>query len=191
MKNVITLVAALFLTTFAFANNNPTYETAMQTALNNPNRVNKLIVADIAPVQYPPHHQQILAGLQQIDLENIVNRKAADQQLAPFVETASIRQFLLRNLTTEQGKFRFKCNLNNISQAYSQIMQGQVSDNAFTNATLFIKGGDSDYITAEHKNIIAQLFPNSQAKIIANAGHWLHAEKPNLFNKIALNFLQQ
>lgn len=164
---------------------------AMQTALSFPERVNKLIVADIAPVQYPPHHQQILAGLQAINVEQLTNRKQADAELAHYVEEAGIRQFLLKNLAVENGKFRFKCNLSNISSCYQQIMQGQQSDQAFEKAVLFIKGGNSDYITAEHKEVIGSLFPMSQAKIIQGAGHWLHAEKPAIFNKIVLNFLSQ
>lgn len=162
---------------------------AMTAALLHPEKVEKLLVADIAPIQYPPHHQQILAGLQSLKLEVLKNRKEADQALAEYVELPSTRQFLLKNLQTRDGKLSFKCNLANIQSCYEQIMQGQNYSQAFEGKTLFIKGGDSDYIKAEHREKINQLFPQAQAKIISGAGHWLHAEKTSIFNKIVRDFL--
>jgi len=165
---------------------------AMQVALSNVQRINKLIVADIAPVEYPAHHLTIIEGLKAIDLTKVQKRKDADIQLEQYVEDVGVRQFLLRNLAiNEQGKFVLKCNLNNIESGYQQIMQSNEShDNQqFNGETLFIKGGNSDYILAEHQSTINTLFPNAKAKIIQGAGHWLHAEKTIAFNKIVLNFL--
>jgi len=165
---------------------------AMQIALSHAQRVNKLIVADIAPVKYPAHHLAIIEGLQAIDLAKLEKRKDADTQLANYVENAGVRQFLLRNIImNKQGQFNFKCNLNNIEHGYQEIMQSnEKEDNQnFLGDTLFIKGGDSDYILPEHQNIIKTLFPNAKAKIIQGAGHWLHAEKTVAFNKIVLDFL--
>ncbi|GHG01119.1 alpha/beta fold hydrolase [Thalassotalea marina] len=162
---------------------------AMQLALEHPARVNKLAVADIAPVQYSAHHEQIFAGLNAIDLAAIKSRTDADKTLAQYVETPSVRQFLLRNLTkTEQG-FAFKCNLDYLTQGYSQIMTAYQGNSTFNSPTLFIKGGESNYITSEHRAKINQLFPHAKAKIIQGAGHWLHAEKTVAFNKILLDFL--
>ncbi len=162
---------------------------AMQVAQQFPSRVNKLIVADIAPVTYPNHHQEIIKGLQSIDL-SIVNKRAdADKQLLPFVPEMGIRQFLLRNLTIKEHTAKFKCNLSNIANCYNQIMQGMIGEQHCPNETLFIKGGNSDYITSEHRPTIIKYFPNSRAKIIQGAGHWLHAEKTTAFNKIVQDFL--
>jgi len=162
---------------------------AMQIALNFPELVDRLAVADIAPVTYPAHHRHIIDGLSSLDLTKLENRKSADLALSAYVKESSTRQFLLRNLTMKAGRLTFKCNLGNIAQCYSQIMQGSPLDKQYSKATLFIKGGNSDYITAEHHDIIKQLFPNSSAKIIQNAGHWLHAEKTIAFNKIVRDFL--
>ncbi|MGL1957904.1 MAG: alpha/beta fold hydrolase [Colwellia sp.] len=171
---------------------------AIQTALNYPERIKKLIIADIAPVNYPPHHLHIIEGLQAIDVNQIKSRKEADKQFANYVDNTGVRQFLLRNLfADESGKFNFKCNIKYISDCYSQIMQANDTTNTaskaeshqFTGQTLFIKGGNSDYILPEHKSAIAKILPNSKAKIIQGAGHWLHAEKTTVFNRIVMDFL--
>jgi esterase len=163
---------------------------AMQVALEHSEKIDKLIVADISPVIYPPHHNHIIEGLQSIDLKNISSRKDADSQLAQYVNEAGVRQFLLRNLSTSNGIFNFKCNLDYIKQCYQQIITAYQGEQQFCGNTLFIKGGDSNYITAEHRDIIKQLFPVSRAKIIQGAGHWLHAEKTTAFNKIVNDFLK-
>ncbi len=165
---------------------------AMKIALSFPERISKLIVADIAPVKYPAHHLTIIEGLQAIDLTQVHKRKDADIQLSKYVTDNGVRQFLLRNIAlNEQGKFQFKCNLLFIAQGYEQIMQslsGQ-TDEQFNGDTLFIKGANSDYILPEHHSAIALLFPKAKAKIIQGAGHWLHAEKTVAFNKIVTRFL--
>ena len=166
----------------------------MKIALSFPKRVNKLIVADIAPVTYPAHHLSIIEGLQAIDLTQVNKRKDADIQLEKYVENIGVRQFLLRNIAlNEQGAFQFKCNLNYIEQSYPQIMQNisEQTDISFNGNTLFIKGANSDYILPEHQKIISMFFPNAKAKVIQGAGHWLHAEKTIAFNKIVLGFLNK
>ena len=165
---------------------------AMQFALDNPNVVEKLVVADIAPVQYPPHHNHIIEGLKSIDLSSIASRKEADVQLAKYISEPGVRQFLLRNLSQQKSgdrKFEFKCNLAFIDQCYHQIAKGYDGNEKFTKPTLFIKGSESDYITAQHRPKIAAHFPLAKAKIIQGAGHWLHAEKTTAFNKIVSDFL--
>lgn len=164
---------------------------AMEVALNHPNYINQLIVADIAPIAYPPHHNQIIQGLQSIDFAQVGNRKEADAQLAHYVDDVGVRQFLLRNLTKKNEQLTFKCNLEFIALNYPQIVQGYQGNKQFSKPTLFIKGGNSDYITSDHREKISQLFPHSKAKVIQGAGHWLHAEKTVAFNRIVLNFLAE
>ncbi|MFD2167086.1 alpha/beta fold hydrolase [Thalassotalea euphylliae] len=165
---------------------------AMQIALNFPDRVKRLIVADIAPVAYPAHHQRIIEGLQSLDFNTIKSRKEADEQLSAYVDEQGVRQFLLRNLkTTDDGKLAFKCHVDFIANSYPQIMKAFDESLSFEGDVLFIKGGNSNYITQEHRDIIGQHFPNSSAKIISGAGHWLHAEKTIAFNKIVKDFLNK
>jgi len=191
-QDVIELLDHLDIDNSAILGHSMGGKIAMQIALEHHSRVNKLIVADIAPVAYPAHHQEIISGLKAIDLSKVNNRKDADQQLANYVEDHGVRQFLLRNLAksnNETGEYHFKCALNYISECYPQIMFGYQGNSTFRDKTLFIKGGNSNYITAAHRPIISKLFPNSKAKIINDAGHWLHAEKSVAFNKIVSDFL--
>lgn len=164
---------------------------AMQTALIAPERIDKLIVADMSPVQNFARHEKIILGLQSVNqnLGHLENRKAADAQLASYVDEVGVRQFLLRNLAVIDGKLSFKCHLNNIVNGYQQILAALPTKQQFHGETLFIKGGNSDYILAQHQQAIVKLFPNSKAKIIQGAGHWLHAEKPVAFNKLCQDFL--
>lgn len=191
-KDVITLLDSLSISSCHLLGHSMGGKIAMQIALNYPQRVKKLIVADIAPVEYPAHHLSIIKGLQSINLTKVKKRKDADGQLAQYVEDIGVRQFLLRNITmNEQGQFLFKCNLNNIEQGYQQIMKANKVQNGqqFEGKTLFIKGGNSDYILAKYQHTITTLFPNAKAKIIQGAGHWLHAEKTVAFNKVVVDFL--
>ena len=191
-QDVITLLNNLSIECCHILGHSMGGKIAMQIALSHSHRVNKLIVADIAPVEYPAHHLTIIKGLQSIDFTKVIKRSDADSQLAKYVDNSGIRQFLLRNITlNEQGQFSFKCSLDNIEQGYPQIMKSnEIQDKQeFTGETLFIKGGDSDYILPEHQHTIKTLFPHAKAKIIQGAGHWLHAEKTTAFNKIVSNFL--
>ena len=162
---------------------------AMELALTAPALVEKLIVADIAPAEYPPHHKQIIAGLRSLDFTMIKQRKDADIQLSQYVDNLSVRQFLLRNLSSENGQFSFKCNLENIAKNYPKIMTAYQGSNSYQGPTLFIKGANSDYILPEHRTAILRLFPQSRARVIQGAGHWLHAEKTLAFNRSVEGFL--
>lgn len=188
-SDIVSLMNELNMTKADFLGHSMGGKIAMQLALSHRKKVNKLIVADIAPVTYPAHHQQIIQGLLSLNFEQINSRKEADTALSQYVEDVGVRQFLLRNLSQSNGKLTFKCNLEGIANCYSQIMQAFDENLTFDGDTLFVKGGNSNYITAEHRETILNYFPNSKAKIIAGAGHWLHAEKPVAFNKIVKDFL--
>jgi esterase len=192
-KDVITLLDHLRIERCIILGHSMGGKIAMQIALEYPNRVEKLIIADISPVSYPPHHTEIIKGLQSIKLNQVTKRIDADKQLSAFVDNLGVRQFLLRNLAPDpEGNFAFKCSLQFIDAGYPQIMLANIipdGKKAYEGETLFIKGGDSDYITAEHRVAIAAMLPNSKAKIIQGAGHWLHAEKTVAFNKIVLEFV--
>ena len=181
---------SLALKPFALLGHSMGGKIAMQYALQNADKPQRLLLADIAPVGYPPRHNSIFAGLNSIDLTTLSSRAEADQLLAAYIQEAGVRQFLLKNLykdPTEQFQWRF--NLTALIDNYQQLLAAPESTQPYSGATLFIKGGNSDYIQAAHQPLILQLFPNASAKIIQGTGHWLHAEKPAAFSKIVSDFL--
>lgn len=161
---------------------------AMQLALNDGAQVDRLVVADIAPVAYTPHHAQIFAGLQSIALDSLQNRQQADQQLAKFVDDSGVRQFLLKSLFRDDTGFRWRFNLPVLATEYAQMLAAPTGV-PFAGPTLFIKGGDSDYILPEHEAPMRALFPMFEFKMIEDTGHWLHGEKPDVFNALVRRFL--
>jgi len=163
---------------------------AMQLALSHPEKVKRLIIADISPVQYTPHHDDVFEGLFAINLENLKSRSEADKVLAEKVPELSVRAFLLKNLyRNESGGFSWRMNLPALHSEYIHISKPPAGK-PFQGPTLFIKGANSDYILPEHREQILELFPTATYKLIQGAGHWPHAEKPELFSKLVLNFLQ-
>ncbi|WP_127022987.1 alpha/beta fold hydrolase [Rheinheimera mangrovi] len=162
---------------------------SMEFALRYPQRVNKLILADISPVQNRPRHLEILSALDSIDLSNLQSRQQADQQLALSIAETGVRQFLLKSLYKEDERFRWRFNIKALIANYQQLLEAPPSKGPYTGPTLFIKGAESDYLLPEHQSLIQQLFPQSKAKVIMGTGHWLHAEKPVAFAKIVTDFL--
>lgn len=167
-------------------------KTAMQFACNHPQRVNKLIVADIAPKYYPPHHQEIINGLKAIDTTNLKSRKDADEQLKKHLSNPGIRQFLLKNLyRNDDKKLCFKFNLDVLSQKMEEIGDNISSTDSFDGQTLFLRGDRSEYITKNDFEVIHRHFPKADVETIDNAGHWLHAENPKQFYQKSLSFLHK
>lgn len=164
-------------------------KTVMKFAQNYPEFVEKLIVADIAPKAYPPHHQKILEGLSTIDFDEQTSRGAIDKHLQQFIPEPGVRQFLLKSTYWEsKGKLGLRFNLSSIKNNIDVIGE-EVSDGQFDGDVLFIRGLNSKYIQDEDLPQIHQLFPNSKLESIENAGHWLHAEQPQEFLDKTLSFL--
>lgn len=161
---------------------------AMQMASLTDN-IDKLIVVDIAPVDYQPSHTKILEGLQALKAHPLSNRKEADSLLAPYEPSLPIRQFLLKNLSNTDQGLQLTLAVENIANAYQTILAKPELREGNPVATLFIKGEKSDYIVAEYQDSILRAFPNASFKIIAGTGHWLHAEKPVPFTSLVKRFL--
>ncbi|WP_111976492.1 alpha/beta fold hydrolase [Algibacillus agarilyticus] len=188
-QDVFETLDALAIDDFTVLGHSMGGKVAMQMALQSPARIERLIVADIAPITYPERHQQIFNGLNAINLSTIKNRTDADITLAKHVTEPGVRQFLLRNLVKEPNGFNWKMSLNNIMAGYQDVIGFPTLQTQYTKPTLFIKGGASEYITREHQTATLALFPSATAKVIQGAGHWLHAEKTVIFNKIVHDFL--
>lgn len=165
-------------------------KTAMNFAVKYPKHLRQLIVVDIMPKAYPVHHDQILEGLEAIDLQAIQSRNEADQVLSGFVPEADVRQFLLKNLSRNaNGGFEWKINLKAIDQNIEAIGQGMVVEGAYDGPTLFINGTRSNYYKPGDEKLALQIFPKATWATL-ETGHWVQAEKPKEFSELVLNYLQ-
>jgi esterase len=165
---------------------------AMQVAMSHQERVNKLVIVDIAPVDYKPdRHGGVLEGLTSLATTRPDSRKEADQLLATYVDELSVREFLLKNLIrAEDKRFDLRLYMEGIIANYYDKLTLAPTGKPFLGPTLFIKGEDSAYIQDKHRIKVLELFPNTKLKVIENTGHWLHAEKPDTFYKTVSLFLK-
>lgn len=166
-------------------------KTAMLTATLHSDLIKKLIIVDIAPKFYAPHHQSIIEGLFAVKAAKIKSRKEADAVLAQHFDNTGIRMFLLKNLywkTKTELDFRF--NLEAIVSQIDQIGSALQEGLTFDNPTLFIDGEKSDYILDSDLSLIDEHFSDNEIIEISNAGHWVHAENPDMFWEKVMQFLQ-
>jgi len=180
---------ALGLESFSLLGHSMGGKTAMLFAQKYPQYLKKLIVADIAPRYYAPHHAEIIAALKSLNIKNIKDRQTADIELAKTIKEPSTRQFLLKNLyRKEDNTFDWRFNLtaiaNNIHEVGAALPQSPVYID-----TLFLRGERSNYIQNNDEALIKLNFPNSEIQTIPHAGHWLHAEQPLTFSDAVLRFL--
>ena len=164
---------------------------AMLFATNYPEMVDKLIIADIGPKYYAPHHQDILAGLNAVDFSTKPSRTDVEETLYPFIPDFGTRQFLMKNLYwKESGQLDFRFNLKVFNEKI-EVIGTALPDNAlFENPTMFIRGGNSKYILDTDLPDIKKHFPNFELATIPNVGHWLHAENPTLLFELTARFLK-
>lgn len=163
---------------------------AMHLATKHPQRVNKLIVVDIAPKYYPPHHQQIFKGFHSVDLANLENRRQADEQMSKVIANMGVRQFILKNLhRNKEGEFQWKLNVNAIERSVENVGKGLEDEVHYDRTTLFIAGEKSNYILEEDHELIKGVFSNADIVTVEKAGHWVHAENPNELGRVVLEFL--
>ena len=166
-------------------------KTAMQFALQFPARVEKLIVSDMAPRAYAPAHEKIFAALLALDLKSFSTRQQIEDALAPEIPNLVLRRFLLKNLgRNSTGEFFWKINLRGLLENYPQLRQPISAPAPFVKPTLFIRGGKSNYINPEDEPLMRKLFPRSDVKTVAAAGHWVHADAPEIFLGLVLDFLR-
>lgn len=165
-------------------------KTAMQFASFQPDMVEKLLVADIAPKYYPPHHQEIMNALKAVPRKTIESRVQADEIMARHLSDPGIRQFLLKNLHwAEKDRLDFRFNLDVLQNELETVCEALADDTIFEKPTLFLKGEFSDYIVEEDLELINTHFPFARLETIERAGHWLHAENPAQFVTKSLEFM--
>ncbi len=163
---------------------------AMRLALDHPWSVRSLVIADIAPVSYPSHHDDVFTALQAVASAGCESRSAAAEVMSAHLDEATVIQFLLLSLHRgKDGLYRWRFNLDGLHRDYAALREGLGAAAPYKGPVLFIKGGESDYITTAHGDAIARLFPASRVRVMAGCGHWLHAEQPERFNQLVGEFL--
>ena len=166
-------------------------KTAMLLATSYPNLVDKLLVADIGPKFYAPHHQDILAGLNAVDFAIKPSRNDVEEIMKNYIPDFGTRQFLMKSLYwQEPGQLAFRFNLAVFNNEIDEIGKALQTELIFEKPTLFIRGGNSNYIKDNDIENIKKHFPNSSIETIPNVGHWLHAENPEMFYELASIFLK-
>ncbi|MCB0446224.1 MAG: alpha/beta fold hydrolase [Gelidibacter sp.] len=165
-------------------------KTAMLFAVEYPELVSKLIVADISPRFYPIHHDAILNGLSALDFKTIKSRGEADDILKRYVSDFGTRQFLLKNLYWKtKDELALRLNLEVLKDTVSEVGEALPIHSKFDKDTLFLRGDRSEYIALSDEALITSHFPKAQIVTISNAGHWLHAENPTDFYDEVSKFL--
>ncbi len=164
---------------------------AMEFALRFPEKCANLIVVDIAPKKYKPGHDEIFKALFALDTTNTEKtRKDFDQDMQPLIPEFGVRQFLLKSLERkEDGSYQWKFNLEALHTHYTAISDEPEGNRIYKGPTLFLRGGNSRYVSDEDQAKVAALFPNYRLETIAGAGHWVHAEKPGELVEVVSGFL--
>ncbi len=162
---------------------------AMMLALTHPDKVRRLVVADIAPIAYRHSQAHLIEAMRALDLSRIETRRDADEQLSRHVDTPEVRAFLLQSLDVREGKWSL--NLDVLAREMDGIVDWPETDAVFDGPVLFLSGSESDYVTDEGKEAARRLFPRARFASIPGAGHWLHAEKPREVEAAVRAFLDR
>lgn len=161
---------------------------AMWLALQHPELLGKVIIVDIAPVTYQHSFDTMIDALCSLPLEELANRKQADDFLSERIPDSSFRQFLLQNLVLENGNYQWRIDLNIFKQAAPGIIAfpetGQLSP--CVKALKVLAGGNSQFVKPDS---FAAIFPHADIEFLPGAGHWLHVEVPELFLQQVRSYL--
>lgn len=164
-------------------------KTAMAIAAFAPQRVEKLIVIDIAPITYRQNrHAPFFAGLFAVSQSNATNRQQAKAVMAEHITDEGIQQFMLKSFSSEAPE-RFLFNLSALQHNYQNLMGWQEVN--VERPTLFIKGALSDYIQVQDSQTILRQFPLAKSFVVANTDHWVHTEKPETVIRAIQRFLSE
>ena len=156
---------------------------SMMLALARPDQVNRLLVADIAPVAYAHSQTPLIEAMRKLDLGALTTRAEADAALAKDVDNPGVRAFLLQSLDLRAEPPRWRLNLDVLEQEMDRITGWPDPSGQYGGPTLFLSGAASDYVQPAHRPAIKALFPNARFAKLPGAGHWLHAEAPRPFEQ--------
>ncbi len=162
----------------------------MTFAESYPDMIQKLVSIDMGPQQYAPGHDLIFKAMLSLDVEHLVSRNDAALHLRKYIEEEDVILFLLKNLKREEKGFSWKFNLEVLYRDYDQILLPLPDDAEIEHPTLFIRGANSNYIDINrHQSLIAKIFKDPVIKTIDDAGHWVHADQPEVLETALREFL--
>ncbi len=160
---------------------------AMVLALSQPGLVARLLVADIAPVNYSHSQQQFIDAMRAVDLSKVTRRADAVEQLAQNVADKTLQSFFTQSLDVKEKRWHY--NLDALERDMPKILGFPEISGTYDGLTLFLSGADSDYVLPEHRAKIRAYFSNAKFAKIQDTGHWLHAEQPRAFEASLRAFL--
>lgn len=160
---------------------------SMVLALTQPTLVNRLIVADIAPVAYQHNQMLYIKAMKSVDLSVIERRSDAGEQLLAMVDNPALVPFFLQALDVKEK--RWLLNLDTLEREMPKILSFPDISGSYEGKVMFLTGAESHYVGREHRDRIKALFPAAQFAKIPGAGHWLHAEKPREFEAAVRTWL--
>ncbi len=164
---------------------------AMWLALTQPERVERLVTADIAPVSYPSRFNAIFRGLCELPLTELEQRETADRLLAAQIPERSVRQYLLQNLVKRPEGWQWRFNLPVLEGAIDTLSGfPAVEAMSYAGEVLVLYGERSDYVLPEYGDRIRSLFPLARLRMLAQAGHWIYAEQPEAFSRAVRAFVK-
>jgi len=183
------LIEHLHLESFDLLGHSMGGKVALQYVNSHPGKVNKLIVADIAPRSYPSGHDLIFDVMLNLPISEIENRKEAEEHLQA-ISDQGVRLFILKNVERKaSGGFQWKINLDAIHRNYKEILNEIPSHWPYDGPVLFMKGERSNYINENDEDVILEEYPSAEFVSIPNAGHWIHADNPGGFVNALEEFL--
>lgn len=167
-------------------------KTAMQLALQFPDRIAALIVVDIAPVCYDHQQKQLklIEAMQGLHLAAEMSRSDIEKKLALKIPEKRLLSFLMTNLYRQNGQFQWRIGLEQIAAGMPYLLNYPEVNSVFEGPVQFIGGENSAYLKFEYHALIRKKFPESRITMLKNCGHWLHVEQPAAFQKTVNEFLR-
>ncbi len=164
---------------------------AMYLALHYPEKIRKMVIADISPTNYSlTRYSDLFNTLQSVNIEEITKRSDIEQYLTKQLPEKRLIWFVMKNIKmVGREKYAWKSNVKTIIDNLENIFGfGKFELQKCNQPCLFLQGANSDFILKEHKPLIKKLFPNSEIRTIDGAGHWLHVDKPETFLRLVTEF---
>ncbi|MCF8227490.1 MAG: alpha/beta fold hydrolase [Bacteroidales bacterium] len=167
---------------------------AMRFSLENPEIISKLIVVDISMRQYTNRHfhKKIIQAMRAVDFGKASKLSDVEEQLEEYIPQKRIRMFIMKNLYYRDNRqtLDWRINFEGICDNMDEMFDKIEIDSKFDKPSLFIRGGNSDYVSDDDIATIKQHFTKSEIQTIEGASHWVQAEKPKEFNELVFQFLE-